>query len=170
MYIRIYTIAGQVQGKSTVHTYIYSNTYTEKVPGVSVEDGVEQAVVQVAVLLRPVVVEVDKVLQVVVRSEVVHLLLLSQDSHTHHLTQTGGHQGMEGCGTLGRVCGIHMQESKVNYNVHTYIQVRQNNIRLLSSLLCFSLPSPHLCQRVSSSREVMLHVSEHPLPTTCAGY
>ncbi len=89
-------------------------------PGVSVEDGVEQAVVQVAVLLRPVVVEVDKVLQVVVRSEVVHLLLLSQDSHTHHLTQTGGHQGMEGCGTLGRGCGIHMQESKVNYNVHTY--------------------------------------------------
>ena len=124
-----------------IHTYIYSNTYTEKVPGVFVEDGVEQAVVQVAVLLRPVVVKVDKVLQVVVRSEVVHMLLLPQDSHTHYLTQTGGHQGMEGCGTLGRGCGSHMKESKVNY-MRTYIQVRQNNLRLPSSLLCFHLPLP----------------------------
>ena len=89
-------------------------------PGVSVEDGVEQAVVQVAMLLQPVVVKVDKVLQVVVCSEVVYVLLLPQDSHTHHLIQTGGHQGMEGCGTLGRGCGSHMQESKVNY-MHTYI-------------------------------------------------
>ena len=84
------------------------HTYTEKVSGVSVEDGVEDAVVEVAVLLRPVVVEVDKVLQVVVRSEVVNLLLLPQDSHAHHLAHTGGHQGMEGRGTLGRGCGIRM--------------------------------------------------------------
>ena len=82
------------------------HTHTEKVSGVSVEDGVEDAVVEVAMLLRPVVIEVDKVLQVVVRSEVVDLLLLPQDSHAHHLTHTGGHQGMKGCGTLGRVCGI----------------------------------------------------------------
>ena len=148
MYIRTYihTHTHHCQSgtgqKSTEHAYIYSNTYTEKVPGVSVEDGVEQAVVQVAVLLRPVVVKVDKVLQVVVCSEVVYMLLLPQDSHAHHLAQTGGHQGMERCGTLGRGCGSHMQERKVNY-IRT--SETKHNLRLLSSLLCFislTLPLP----------------------------
>ena len=88
------------------------SAYTEEVSGVSVEDGVEDTVVQVAMLLRAVVVEVDKVLQVVVRSKVVDLLLLPQDSHTYHLTHTGGHQGLKGCGTLGRGCSIHVQSSR----------------------------------------------------------
>ena len=140
-------------------------------PGVSVEDGVEQAVVQVAMLLQPVVVKVDKVLQVVVCSEVVYVLLLPQDSHTHHLTQTGGHQGMEGCGTLGRGCGPHMQESKVNY-IRMYIhtsETKQSQTSFVS--ISLSLPSfPYLCQRVSSSREVTLDISKRSLPTTCASY
>lgn len=104
----VHTTNSQVCGAGAVHTH------TEKVSGVSVKDGVEDAVVEVAMLLPPVVVEVDKVLQVVVCSEVVDLLLLPQDSHTHHLAHTGGHQGVEGRGTLGRGCGIRTY-------IHTYV-------------------------------------------------
>lgn len=67
------------------------------------KDGVHCKVMEVTVFISSMMVEVDEVLYVVMGANELNVFFCSCQSHSYHLTVTGGHKGFDRGAILGEV-------------------------------------------------------------------